>query len=461
MMWSLLMLFSGLIGLHSFLKVKGYATLDLTQSCQSMSVIHQPSGGSPYPPQDSAPPFEVTCTPGQRGEPITVHLRSKSTQKFTGFLLEARVTEDGPPVGQFTLLDVKTSKLLTCNDSPASAVSQKNSRGKTSLNVSWTGQEAEMGVIFRATFVENFVTFWERVIVTLPPLTTTTEPSTTASTPETSTTSSTTTEPTNSPGISSPPAVIPTGSTPYPTNGTINETKHLDAAVSLLALSTGLGALGQAVPLAKTITHTPQVFLMLCRAITLVTQTAALTLLCLLDSINVEIIALASVATLFSLMQFVIFSLPIEPDHNLKGLRDYAALVCLVIHEFLTFAAIFVGLWLRRAECWILNVTTSYAVWNFLFFMWIILISIYRESQRSRGSQTLQGSSQHNKKVETMETSYTLTRFENVLVYCLLMITVYLSNLQVKLGAVGLAVSIFFYVGIVAFIVTVIVGIFV
>ncbi|XP_076009373.1 uncharacterized protein LOC143002876 isoform X3 [Genypterus blacodes] len=437
MMWSLLMLFSGLIGLHSFLKVKGYATLDLTQSCQSMSVIHQPSGGSPYPPQDSAPPFEVTCTPGQRGEPITVHLRSKSTQKFTGFLLEARVTEDGPPVGQFTLLDVKTSKLLTCNDSPASAVSQKNSRGKTSLNVSWTGQEAEMGVIFRATFVENFVTFWERVIVTLPPLTTTTEPSTTASTPETS-------------------------STPYPTNGTINETKHLDAAVSLLALSTGLGALGQAVPLAKTITHTPQVFLMLCRAITLVTQTAALTLLCLLDSINVEIIALASVATLFSLMQFVIFSLPIEPDHNLKGLRDYAALVCLVIHEFLTFAAIFVGLWLRRAECWILNVTTSYAVWNFLFFMWIILISIYRESQRSRvGSQTLQGSSQHNKKVETMETSYTLTRFENVLVYCLLMITVYLSNLQVKLGAVGLAVSIFFYVGIVAFIVTVIVGIFV
>ncbi|CAB1314094.1 unnamed protein product [Coregonus sp. 'balchen'] len=56
----------------------------------------------------------------------------------SGFLLEARESQDGPAAGTFTLLNPTHSRLLECNGNPAAAVTQPNNQPKTSIEANWT-----------------------------------------------------------------------------------------------------------------------------------------------------------------------------------------------------------------------------------------------------------------------------------------------------------------------------------
>ncbi|XP_038571982.1 cell wall protein DAN4-like isoform X1 [Micropterus salmoides] len=183
-----------LVSLSIITKVCGYASGYFPKVCHTMSPRHK-NRGEVLAPQNTQPPFEVHYEHGKKGEPITVFLKSKSSTQFRGFMLEARnksMVDDGRPVGKFILLDARNSQLLTCGDIVDSAVSQKNNQRKSLIRVNWTAPAEELDITFRATFVESFNIFWERVDVNVtspPPPQSTTKPSTTMSTQPSITTS--------------------------------------------------------------------------------------------------------------------------------------------------------------------------------------------------------------------------------------------------------------------------------
>nr|XP_033937391.1 ferric-chelate reductase 1-like [Pseudochaenichthys georgianus] len=218
------------ISLDTITKVHGYSDGRFPESCDSMSPVHTNRNGISYEPQSTGPPFEITYDPAPHGHPITVYLKSKQSNKFTGFMLEARKTEDvvGPAVGKFIVLDSRETRLLSCHSSPDNAVSQKLSSEKRLLAVNWTSpQEENLDYTFRATFLQNFETFWEAVDLdvklTAPSPTTTSTPSTTLPTttlPTTTTpiTTSTTTPITTTPITTS--TTTPITTTPITTSTT-------------------------------------------------------------------------------------------------------------------------------------------------------------------------------------------------------------------------------------------------
>ncbi|KAL7828646.1 hypothetical protein SRHO_G00322800 [Serrasalmus rhombeus] len=144
---------------------------------------------------------------------------NSASQPFRGFMLEARETNDGPPVGVFSLLDSSISRLQSCNGAAGSAVTQINNQVKTAVKVSWSAPNTGR-YFFRATFVENFDIFWLRKDISPP--TTTTTPFTTMSTTTTPfTTTSTTTTPFTTTSTSSTPfTTTSTSSTPFTTTST-------------------------------------------------------------------------------------------------------------------------------------------------------------------------------------------------------------------------------------------------
>ncbi|KAI4828690.1 hypothetical protein KUCAC02_022769 [Chaenocephalus aceratus] len=133
------------ISLETITKVHGYTEGRFPESCDSMSPVHTNRNGISYEPQSTDPPFEITYDPAPHGQPITVYLKSKQSNKFTGFMLEARKTEDvvGPAVGKFIVLDSRATQLLSCHSSPDNAVSQKLSSEKHLLAVNWTSPQEE------------------------------------------------------------------------------------------------------------------------------------------------------------------------------------------------------------------------------------------------------------------------------------------------------------------------------
>lgn len=151
------------ISLETITKVHGYTEGGFPESCDSMSPVHTNRNEISYEPQSTDPPFEITYDPAPHGHPITgteniflklvnhyssllqwsstyycvhflflpfslinlqtffqVYLKSKQSNKFTGFMLEARKTEDvvGPAVGKFIVLDSHETRLLSCHSSP-------------------------------------------------------------------------------------------------------------------------------------------------------------------------------------------------------------------------------------------------------------------------------------------------------------------------------------------------------
>ena len=73
-----------LIGLNIITKANGFASGDISESCESMIPKHGDGNGQPCAPQPTGCPFMVSYTHGEEGEPIT------GTQTIGPFLLKAK-----------------------------------------------------------------------------------------------------------------------------------------------------------------------------------------------------------------------------------------------------------------------------------------------------------------------------------------------------------------------------------
>ncbi|KAM9762773.1 uncharacterized protein ACNS7B_004735 isoform 3-T3 [Menidia menidia] len=225
------------IGFTFISKLQGFADGNFPQSCASMSPVHT-RRDTQLSPQTSEPPYEVTCQNGQPGEPITVSLRSIGAQSFRGFMLQARDVSygaEGRTVGRFSSIETSTTQFLSCNGFTDSAVSHRNNKEKTSVNVSWTPQgEQRLNIIFRATFAEDFFKFWEPVdvplvqCITSPTMEPTSTQETTASTPTQETIASTSTQETTA----STPTQETTASTSTQVTTALTSTQDTTASTS-------------------------------------------------------------------------------------------------------------------------------------------------------------------------------------------------------------------------------------
>ncbi|KAL7884896.1 hypothetical protein AOLI_G00076660 [Acnodon oligacanthus] len=147
--------------------------------CQSMAVSHndlasQDPASNPF----TVDPDYVDVT--VLGTVVTVSLTANSAGRvFRGFLLEARETNDGPPVGVFSLSDSSISRLQSCNGIVGRAVTQINNQNKTAVTVSWTTPNTGR-YYFRATFLSDPTTITE--VISLVPTSTTDPTKSSAST---------------------------------------------------------------------------------------------------------------------------------------------------------------------------------------------------------------------------------------------------------------------------------------
>ncbi|XP_034002230.1 uncharacterized protein LOC117495199 isoform X2 [Trematomus bernacchii] len=202
-----------LISLEIITKVHGYSNGKFPESCVSMLPEHRDRNGIPYEPQRTEPPFEITHDLASRGQPITVYLKSKQSNKFTGFMLEARITGTENVVGKFIVLDSQETRLLSCNGLPDNAVSQRFSSEKSVFAVNWMApaQGENLEYTFRATFLQYFDTFWERVdfVVKLPAPTTTSTTLPIAPTPTTTSNTTPITTTQNTTSTTTPIATTP------------------------------------------------------------------------------------------------------------------------------------------------------------------------------------------------------------------------------------------------------------
>ncbi|XP_026161186.1 uncharacterized protein LOC113129418 isoform X2 [Mastacembelus armatus] len=462
-------------------KVHGFANGEFPQSCASMLPVHPNRDGSIISPKNSEPPYEVQADQDvKKGAPITVFLRGKSTT-FQGFILEARkndMLQEGRPVGKFTLLDPAQTQLLTCNRNAGSAVSQTTNQEKNLIRVHWTPEGEDLNITFRATVVQSYATFWQKVDFTLPPQTSTTVPSTTKSTTEPSTTKSTTepstatsttvpsttnsttkastatsttvpsttnsttkastatsnTQPSTTNSSTKPSIVISTtessttNSTTKPRTATSttksNTTKPSAAktttqpSITTLSPITNTSSISPKntvlIPLKKAataLTSVDSLFVVLkmelsnlgtiltnspfshhltkgleisCSVICAVVEISALILFYEGDSSNVTLVALVSVVMVINFMELIFVSLPFEPHHEMKEICNLVFKVCSVIHNIITIAVVFIGVYeidsynKDRTEPWLLTVMAAYTAWIFLSVIWVFVFSLHR-----------------------------------------------------------------------------------
>ncbi|XP_056460047.1 salivary glue protein Sgs-3-like isoform X2 [Gadus chalcogrammus] len=183
----------GFVGLFFGLQIvtlaMGFSSGGFVQSCTSLLPDHS-FNGVDFPPQNSDIPFEVNAIAGE-GESIIVSLGIRVSPgpipPFTGFMVDVRKSEIDPAKGSFVELGPRSTG-LTCNGIQDSAVTQNSNIPKTFVQVKWQAQENGSSSFFvRATFVQDFTTFWSPVNVTIQTPASTTQPPTTTLTSKPST----------------------------------------------------------------------------------------------------------------------------------------------------------------------------------------------------------------------------------------------------------------------------------
>ncbi|XP_056460184.1 putative ferric-chelate reductase 1 isoform X4 [Gadus chalcogrammus] len=182
-------------GLQIITHAMGFSVGGFFQSCTSLLPDHS-FNGVDFPPQNSDIPFEVNAIAGE-GESIIVSLgsRSSAAPPFRGFMVDVRKSEIDPANGSFVEFGPGSTG-LTCNGIQDSAVTQNSNIPKTFVQVKWQAQENGSSSFFlRATFVQDFVTFWSPVNVTIQTPASTTKPSTTTLTSKPSTEKTSTEQP--------------------------------------------------------------------------------------------------------------------------------------------------------------------------------------------------------------------------------------------------------------------------
>ncbi|KAK7508306.1 hypothetical protein BaRGS_00000545, partial [Batillaria attramentaria] len=186
---------------------------DINSVCTDMIPGHNLS------PQTREAPYTVQVLPSSDflpGDSIKVVVASDAP--FKGFLLTALSTDDGLPIGTAVITDSAQSKLV-CSD--GATATHTSSAEKSEVSINWVAPDdiaPGSSVIFRATVVMNYQTFWTnidsvQITAKAPPTTpaplTPPTSATTLSAPQSSTTT-----PTGSvvlpPGSALPPATTPT-----------------------------------------------------------------------------------------------------------------------------------------------------------------------------------------------------------------------------------------------------------
>ncbi|XP_062250799.1 putative ferric-chelate reductase 1 [Platichthys flesus] len=345
-----------LIGLNFITMVLGYASKPFPESCGSMLPKHGAS------PQTTKPPFEIQYEQGNDDEPITVILKSKSSTKFQGFMLEARergTVDEGVPVGKFIILNPIHTQLMKCNGLENSSVIQASNREKTLIKVNWTAQGADLDIAFRATFLQNALTFWDRVDVIV-----------TSAGNELSTTQP------------SPTGTITTKMTTT-TNNNANRQHSLtreEGSIILMCTNCFVEILIMMVILLdgyiclaidKWFIISSSVF---CAGV----EIAALVLIFVGEFYDVTLAAFVCVVSVINLIELTIASLPLIWDLQ-KWKCDIAVTVCSLLQVIFTIAIMYVGV-LKLDGCgltwmvsWPLIVLITYTLWIYLFIAWAII----------------------------------------------------------------------------------------
>lgn len=144
--------------LHMAPNANGHGTGAPVSRCDSMLPGH--SGSTQ---QESAAPFNVSR---ELQPDNTVKVTLTGTNPFKGFFIQARRADDQEALvpGMFTVSDESVIQTLNCEDKQSSAVTHQDKSEKSEIVVFWTPPSDWDGeVVFRATVVQSYTTYWDRI----------------------------------------------------------------------------------------------------------------------------------------------------------------------------------------------------------------------------------------------------------------------------------------------------------
>ncbi|KAJ8277992.1 hypothetical protein GJAV_G00082530 [Gymnothorax javanicus] len=137
-----------------------YSSGEVSASCSDMTPGHV--GGTA---QSTPSPYEIILDRSNyaTGDEITVTLQASSSP-FLGFMLQAHEVGGNAPIGSFSVTSEQT-RLLSCGGITNSAITHRSSAQKTTIQGLWRAPTSGLlkDIEFRATFVQNFTTYWLQV----------------------------------------------------------------------------------------------------------------------------------------------------------------------------------------------------------------------------------------------------------------------------------------------------------
>ncbi|KAM7287000.1 hypothetical protein ISCGN_030696 [Ixodes scapularis] len=133
------------------------------RQCTEMRPYHRPLGKPKtyptYMPQTGSAPYSVTA---EKQADQVINVKLNGTQTFKGFFVQAREGTDLDKLvpGSF-IFNASEIRSVNCNGVANTAITHTSNVDKTEISTSWIGPAGYNGsVIFRATVVERFTTFW-------------------------------------------------------------------------------------------------------------------------------------------------------------------------------------------------------------------------------------------------------------------------------------------------------------
>ncbi|KAM7011985.1 uncharacterized protein LKV04_022367 [Tautogolabrus adspersus] len=141
----------------------------------------------------------------------------------------------------------------------------------------------------------------------------------------------------------------------------------------------------------------------ICCMLCLAVEIPSMVLLIVYESSQVTLIALLSVVIIVNVLVFVLTSLPIGPNLELKKMCNSAASVCSVILQIFTIAFIYVGYSEieedgnnKKHPC---PQLIAYTVWMFLFVVWVLVFTILQGRKKGSSTNRTQHSQQKKEKM--------------------------------------------------------------
>ncbi|XP_076071249.1 putative ferric-chelate reductase 1 homolog [Mytilus galloprovincialis] len=142
-------------------RIQGFGTGAPASKCGDMFPSH-----SQIQPENSLPPYTLTASSYtyKQGDTITITLVSPTRASFAGYIIGAKDQATlNNNIGRFT--NSATGKILPCGSSGAGAVTHQSNQAEYRLEFQWQPTADTTGnVIFMATVVESYSTFWMNIV---------------------------------------------------------------------------------------------------------------------------------------------------------------------------------------------------------------------------------------------------------------------------------------------------------